>query len=119
MKNKKNSFPPMVGGSSLLMIFAILCLTVFTLLTLSTVNAGRRLSNISADAVSAYYSADLEAEQIFAQLRLGELPDSVEAEDSVYRYTCAISDTQFLAVELHFENDEWNILRWQTETLNQ
>ena len=39
--------PPMVGGSSLLVIFAVLCLTIFTLLTLSTVQADTRLSEAS------------------------------------------------------------------------
>ena len=68
MRDRKNAAPAIVGGSSLIMVFAVLCLTVFTLLTLSTVQADRRLSEVTAEAVSAYYAADTEAERIFAQL---------------------------------------------------
>ena len=40
--------PPPVGGASLLVVFAVLCLTVFALLSLSTVRANERLSEASA-----------------------------------------------------------------------
>ena len=52
MEDKKRFSPPVVGGSSLLVIFAVLCLTVFALLSLSTVRADVRLSEASAQAVS-------------------------------------------------------------------
>ena len=55
--DRKRTFPPIVGISSLLVIFSALCLTVFTLLTISTARAERRLSDVSAEAVSAYYNA--------------------------------------------------------------
>ena len=61
--------PPAVGGSSLLVIFSVLCLTVFALLSLSTVQASGRLSSTSAQAVAAYYQADSQAEAILARLR--------------------------------------------------
>ena len=40
--NKTNFRPPALGGVSLLVIFAVLCLTVFALLSLSTVQADCR-----------------------------------------------------------------------------
>ena len=81
MRDRKNAPPAIVGGSSLIMVFAVLCLTVFTLLTLSTVQADRRLSEVTAEAVSAYYAADAEAERLFAELRSGTLPDSVRVHE--------------------------------------
>ena len=51
--DEKRFAAPAVGGSSLLVIFAVLCLTVFALLGLSTVRADGRLSDASAKAVSA------------------------------------------------------------------
>ena len=113
MKPHKSFSPPMVGGSSLLVIFAVLCLTVFTLLALSTVQADSRLSDASVKAVSDYYAADLEAESILAQLRQGNIPDSVAITDNVYSFSCSISTTQELMVDVLFENDVWTILRWQ------
>lgn len=108
--------PPIVGGSSLLVIFAVLCLTVFALLGLSTVQAGGRLSQSTAQAVSAYYEADCQAEEIFARLRSGELPEGVIHSDTVYSYICPISDMQQLRVELEKAADGWTVLRWQAES---
>lgn len=105
--------PPAVGGSSLLVIFAVLCLTVFALLGLSTVQAGGRLSGASADAVSAYYDADCHAEAILARLRAGELPEGVTRSGDTYFYACPISDTQELRVEVRLEGETWTVLRWQ------
>ena len=113
MNKKKEFSPPVVGGSSLLVIFSVLCLTVFALLSLSTVQADRRLSEASVKAVAAYYEADCQAEEIFARLRNGELPAGVEQDGSLYRYRCPISVTQILCVELERVGENWKVLRWQ------
>lgn len=107
----KNQFP-VIGGSSLLIIFAVLCLTVFALLGLSTVHANKRLSDISIQAVSDYYAADAEAEQILARLRTGEIPECVSREGDVFSYTCPISDTQALRVAVR--GGDWHVLLWQS-----
>ena len=108
---------PSVGGSSLLVICAVLCLTVCALLGLSTVQAGGRLSKATAQAVSDYYTADCQAEEIFARLRSGQLPEGVGEENGVYSYTCPISPTQQLCVELEREGDGWRVLRWQAQSI--
>ena len=110
-ETQKTQFP-VIGGSSLLIIFAVLCLTVFALLGLSTVHANKRLSDISIQAVSDYYKADTEAEQILAQLRMGEIPEGVSSDGNVFYYTCPISDTQQLQVVV--QSGDWRILRWQS-----
>ena len=115
--DEKRFAAPAVGGSSLLVIFAVLCLTVFALLGLSTVRADGRLSDASAKAVSAYYEADCQAEAILARLRAGDLPEGVEEtvtpEGRTCAYTCPISDTQTLAVEVRLEGTSYTVLRWQ------
>ena len=73
MDSKRRFTPPPVGGVSLLVVFAVLCLTVFALLSLSTVRADDRLSQASARAVSGYYAADCQAQEVLARLRAGEL----------------------------------------------
>lgn len=106
---------PMVGGSSLLVIFAVLCLTMFALLGLSTAQANKRLADASIKAVADYYAADCEAEKILAQIRSGRQVEGVGAEDAVFRYKCPISDTQMLLVEARVNSaNEWQILRWQS-----
>ena len=113
MDENRRFSPPITGGSSLLVIFAVLCLTIFALLGLSTVQADGRLSDATAQAVINYYQADYQAEEIFAQLRSGEAVEGVQVSDSRYFYECPISDTQVLQVQLLKENDTWSVERWQ------
>ena len=113
MEVKRRFSPPAVGGSSLLVIFAVLCLTVFALLSLSTVQADGRLGDAAAAAVSDYYRADCQAETVLAQLRQGQMPEGVTVRDGVCSYTCPISDTQELAVEVYLEGTDYTVLRWQ------
>jgi len=101
----------MIGGSSLLVIFAVLCLTVFALLGFSTVQADKRLTDVSIQAVSNYYAADCAAEEILARLKSGELPEGVSKAGDVYAYSCTISPTQSLQVEVR--GRDWVVLRWQ------
>lgn len=102
---------PVIGGSSLLVIFAVLCLTVFALLGFSTVQADKRLADVSIQAVSDYYAADCAAEEILAKLRAGQLPEGVTLTGDVYAYSCPISPTQALQVEVR--SGDWEVLRWQ------
>ena len=109
--------PPVVGGSSLLIIFAVLCLTVLAMLSLSTAQNNAKMSRASADSVTAYYAADTQAEEILARLRGGEMPDGVIAETdgggTRYKYTVPISDTQVLSVSVYLEGTDWKVLRWK------
>lgn len=113
MREKERFSPPAVGGSSLLVIFAVLCLTVFALLGLTTVRADGRLADASAAAVAAYYRADCEAEAILARLRSGEAVEGVTQNGDAYAYTCPISDTQALEVEVRLRGADYTVLRWQ------
>ncbi len=121
-KRRETFSPPAVGGVSLLVAFAVLCLTVFALLSLTTVQADARLAEASARAVEEYYAADCAAQEILARLRNGETP--VEAESHSYdswhrgtRYTYAvpISDSQELQVEVLLDGEDCEILRWQAQ----
>ena len=123
-EKKRDSFsPPALGGSSLLVVFAVLALTVFALLSLSTVRADVRLGDAAAKAVADYYTADCQAQEILAQLRRGESPADVPVTVSVahdadrversYTYAVPISDTQELQAEvLVGEDGAYTVLRW-------
>ncbi len=113
MKRKQPISIPALGGSSLLVIFAVLCLSVFALLSLSTVQAEKRMADAAADAVREYYAADLQAQEVFARLRKGETIDGVQVSGDVYSYCCIISEHQVLEVVLEKTETEWNVLRWQ------
>ena len=112
-ENARTSAPPF-GGSSLLVMFAVLVLTVFLLLTLTSVQADKRMAEASVEAVSSYYAADLQAEELFARIRAGELPAQVQKEENLYWYTCPVTDSQHLQVILRQEKNGWQVLCWKT-----
>lgn len=113
----KKSPVPSVGAASLLVIFTVLCLTIFSLLSLSTALADRRLSDAAAESVQAYYEADTLAEEIYARLRAGETPEQVQVQGSTYAYACPVGKTQQLQVCLQQENNTWSVLQWQLVTI--
>ena len=110
---------PMTGLSALLVIFAVLCLTTFAVLSMATVNADRNLADRAVSQTAAWYEADGEAEKILAGIRRGEIPDTVreagtdEEGRTIYEYTCLLSGTQALEVRAAVKEDEYEILRWQ------
>ncbi|MCI9155641.1 MAG: hypothetical protein HFF44_01725 [Lawsonibacter sp.] len=124
-KKREGFAPPALGGSSLLVVFAVLALTVFALLSLSTVRADVRLGDAAAEMVSGYYAADVQAQEILAKLRTGApLPEDVEFEatisdypdhsETIFSYSIPISDTQELQVEVLMEPDgSYQVRRWQ------
>ena len=112
-KREQRSFPA-TGGSSLLVIFAVLCLVVFALLSLSTVLAQKRLSEATARATAEWYAADLQAQEIFAKLRTGEQVPGVEQTEEGYYYSVPVSTHQTLQVTVQKTDEGWDILTWQT-----
>ncbi len=67
MKNK-SEFHLSVGTSSILMIFVVLCLTTFGVLSFVTANADYKLSRKNADAVFAYYQSDSKADELLKMI---------------------------------------------------
>lgn len=114
MKKQKAISVPAVGGSSLLVIFAVLCLVTLSLLSLNTVLAEKRLSQTSAQAAVDWYGADLKAQEIFARLRNGEQVPEVQQTGSEYTYLVSISQHQSLLVSLKKNSDGWEVVSWQT-----
>ena len=110
---KTRSIAPLPGAGSLLTMFSVLCLTVFALLSISTVRTQQTLSDAAFAAVEGYSAADAAAEEVLARLRSGEIPDGVREQDGVYRYACPISDTAELEVEVKVSGAEYTVLRWQ------
>ena len=113
MKKKQRSQVSVVGGSSLLVIFSVLCVAIFALMSLTSATNDTRLNDKSLQAVRGYYEADSAAEEILASLRQGIVPDGVRLADGAYCYECPISETQQLLVEVTVDGAEYEILRWQ------
>lgn len=111
--NKKSIIPAPVGGSSLLVIFSVLCFSVFSMLVLATVKADERLADASFDAVTAYYEADCEAERILGELRAGVVEDGVTQSNDMYVYQCPVNDTQSLCVAVEVSGESYEVREWK------
>lgn len=112
-KRKRTGGPAPVSGSSLLVIFAILCLTTFALLSLSTVQAHLRRMDSLNSAVADYYAADCQAEARLAEARRDcVLRSAPRVEHCVW--TIPVSDSQALAVEVELrDTNDYTVTRWQ------
>lgn len=119
MEIRKGSSLSGVGISSLLVIFGVLCLVVFAMLSVATVRAGERLGDSNEEAVLGYYEADSQAEWILAKLRAGEVPGGVTEENGIYSYRCPISETQVLAVRVAVRGQSYEILQWQMVSVSE
>ncbi|MCL1808347.1 MAG: hypothetical protein FWG42_01100 [Clostridiales bacterium] len=113
-----------VGTVSLITIFAVLCLTVFAMLTLSASNAEKLLADKTASFVKGYYEADYLAAVVQANIvDSGEFPESVYGVDVSYEkegaatvasYSCRVSDAQDLRVKLKLDAGQAAVLEWKT-----
>lgn len=65
---KKSSSTSNAGGITILMVFAVLCLSVFGILSVTSSLADLRLSKRAAAYQTAYYEADLQAQELLSSL---------------------------------------------------
>lgn len=61
--NKNYRFGMNIGSASLVLIFAVLCLTLFATLTLLSAKNEMNLTNKYSESVTQYYSSDSKAEE--------------------------------------------------------
>lgn len=104
-KNGISSFGT-TGASSIAVILAVLCLMVFSVLTLSEALANSRLSEGAAESVEEYYAAECAAQERTAQLR-------AEGKNGTYSFEVPVNDVQTLMVEVKISGDSYEILKWQ------
>jgi hypothetical protein len=111
-----------------------LCLTIFSLISLSTASAGKSLTDEANRMVVGYYQADTLAEEVLAHIvTYGRFPESVlgvsiravemeiaDGEPYTYvTYACPANDRKDLVVELIFDSSGFRIVSWQlTNTID-
>ena len=106
--------PAAVGICSLFVTLAVICIAVFSVLSLSTANAGKRLSVIYAENAYEYYSADLTANEILASIRSGDIPEGIEEESGIFSFSVPQNASEDLFVEVEVSESGYKILRWQS-----
>lgn len=110
------------GAVSLVMIFAVLCMTVFAVLTLSTAVGESKLAQATAQHTVDYYTADAQATEIAAALDGGSRQETVEGIDIIYTqsengmqasFAVPAGENQSLSVVLLLQNQSYDILKWE------
>ena len=115
-----------VGSASIVLVFSVLCLTVFTLITFVVAGNDKALADAEAELVEGYYRADALAERILAEIATAEAgpPASILGVDIEYGwsnalftdtvyYLCPINDSKSLYVELASNWGYYDILSWK------
>ncbi|MCL2046854.1 MAG: hypothetical protein FWG88_10785 [Oscillospiraceae bacterium] len=115
-----------VGSSSLVLVFAVLCLTVFSLISLLVARNSKALADSEAALVVGYYEADTQAEEIYKKIIMsnGSISEimgnveiwsywDVEMEVEIISFTCPVSDDKELYVRFAYEGNNSSILNWQ------
>ena len=108
-----------IGTASLVMVFSVLCLTVFAVLALLTARSELKLSRSLADSIDRYYEADGRAVEIVNLLAEGaQLPEVTvtgDGDESVYSFTVGIDAHRQLNVLL---DAEYRIISWQADSVS-
>jgi len=114
-----------VGSASIILVFAVLCLTIFSLITFVVAGNEKSLIDAKAELVKGYYNADALAERIVANIiTSGEVSDTVLGVDihtgwdeqrgaETTYFFCYISDVKALYVNLVIRDDSYDILSWR------
>lgn len=129
MSDKRRTAGVHVGSASIVLIFAVLCLTVFASLSLVTANHERKLAEKSAEAVRQYYAADWQCEEIYqqiyqqlqsgvavSQLTVPHVKVRQEGATAYLSYAVALDERQQLAVQLavlpdgRIQTEQWQVL---------
>ena len=123
-----------IGSASIVLVFAVLCLTVFSLITLIVAVNDKNLVDAEAKLVEGYYEADRLAEQVAAEIRgiitAGGTPDNVRGIDvqsgldwdlgvETASFRCPISESKDLYVRLAFYSDTYEVLVWRMADTNE
>ena len=107
------------GAVSLVMIFCVLCLSVFSVLTWTAADRESKLSEMTAQNAAEYYRADYKATVIAAALKSGSpIPEDLDVditwEGDTASFLLPVGDSLSLDVAVSIHGGKCEILRWRT-----
>ena len=127
IRNEKLGVPGH-GAVSIVLVFTVLCLTLFAVITFSQSTANKALADTAARMVVGYYEADTLAERMLAQLRCAPTPDMPQTvfisgvkvtlvkidEATAAHFRIPVTEYKELVVEVAIKNsDEYEVLVWR------
>lgn len=131
-QNERKSSGINIGSASIIMVFSVLCLTIFAVLTFLTANNEYKLAEKSALNMQTYYAADAGA--VVTEGKIREVIDnnpnpssaieeiealdigvtgSIESDGCHFNYAEVMDDDQEIQVELLLQDGNLKILKWE------
>jgi len=119
-----------VGSASIILVFAVLSLTIFSLITFVVSENDRALVEAQSNMVVAYYRADSAAERIVAEiLDMDSIPETVqninivthwdyERQAESARFLYPINDISALYIHLVLREETFDILSWRMYSID-
>ncbi|MDL2300322.1 hypothetical protein LJC01_01610 [Clostridiaceae bacterium OttesenSCG-928-D20] len=117
-----------VGSVSLILIFCLLCLTIFALLTLSSARVENTMAEKYADSIKRFYSADTIAAEVYSalskQLPKGERPGEIDGIEIMYEegekgvnftFSSPLDARRAIAVSGSYTEDGIKLKSWNEE----
>jgi len=120
-----------IGSASIMLVFVVLCLVIFAIISLSPALTERTLANAEVQLIQEFYAADAIAEQILAEILAGAyLYSPIMGIDVItgwnmqffvpmVYFTVPINDTMVLFVEIGLDAGYYHILAWQMVNLHE
>ena len=114
-----------IGSASIVLVFAVLCLTIFALISYTAAANDKVLTDVEARLVKSYYEADTLAECILAELISADtIPDSIRGVNILTQwdwdlmaetaeFSCVVSNEKELCAKVALYGDSYDILIWQ------
>jgi len=114
-----------VGSASIVLVFAVLSLTIFSLITFYVAGNDKSLTDAKANAAVSYYDADARAEKILSEIIASPItPGSVNdtiiyiepSDDGVTEtmsFMTSISEISALYVKVSRNDNTFSILSWK------
>lgn len=136
MAKQENGYKANIGSPSLILIFIVMCLITFGMLSLSAAKSEWNLAERNASAVTGYYRADGEGEAFYQmvlekaaqvrensldpqerrQLLARELGEAYDPEEGTVTVQIPMERSQALFIELVFqpeEREDIQISKWK------
>lgn len=127
-KNKAGGLP--IGGPSLLMVFVLLCINIFAVVSYMSALRDDNLSEKAAENISQYYMADAKAEEMLAKLAgefkqnpegmekfvgINKLSISKQFDETNVEYYIPVKKEMLLKVIVKFskETPEYDVMQWK------
>jgi hypothetical protein len=120
-----------VGSSSIVLVFAVICMAIFAVISFASAVSNSALVKAEKELILGYYQADVLAGNIFAELLLADrIPDSVHGVEihsgwdwdlgvEIVSFVCGVTYKKELYVVIAAHEEEMDILEWRMRDIGE